>query len=74
MLTEPRAAVSCPVCGDIVRTDDGDILRGHYGYALDASGTRTRPCPASWHTVDEARATARREAAELDALRLRAHP
>lgn len=67
-----ETVVSCPLCGCICRVLR-DLLARHAGFepSVDA---RALPCRAGGRTVEEAQEMALREAEELDALRMRAHP
>ncbi|MFH8805197.1 hypothetical protein ACH4F6_37605 [Streptomyces sp. NPDC017936] len=66
--------MSCALCGSVVRVGDGGLLAVHPGKELAADGLRVVICKASRFTPDGARTLAVREAADLDALRMRAHP
>lgn len=66
--------VKCPLCRRLARTTPGGLLYLHNGRGWSVAEKKPRPCEASRHTLREAEEMAVRSRAELDALRLRAHP
>jgi hypothetical protein len=71
---QPLGTVSCPLCGRLTRVTYAGLLDRHTGTERAVDGIRVLDCAASGRTLLDAGELARQQAAEVDALRLRAHP
>jgi hypothetical protein len=66
--------VKCPLCRRLARTTPGGRLYLHDGRKWSIAERKAITCDASRHTLSDAQEMAVRAAAEVDALRRRAHP
>lgn len=64
----------CPLCSRLARTTSGGLLYLHFGREMAVAGYQVRTCDASRRTPEEAQKMAETARAELNILRLRAHP
>jgi hypothetical protein len=64
----------CPLCRRLTRTTPSGRLYLHDGREWSVIENKPRTCDASRHTLSNAQEMAVRAAADVDALRLRAHP
>jgi hypothetical protein len=64
----------CPLCRRLARTTPSGRLYLHDGREWSIAERKAITCDASRHTLSDAQEMAVRAAADVDALRRRAHP